>query len=108
MDEFIVVVFTIDDSCAVIRKDWLVDEKSLFFPPTNEYNQAIKGKPKSSQRTWIVYDIVIQKKFATQRDADLYCKTMSDVGTSSDELQIQRSEKLSENFRYQHKNTTSI
>ncbi|KAG5666141.1 hypothetical protein PVAND_017717, partial [Polypedilum vanderplanki] len=51
MDDFLVVVFTIDDSCAVIRKEWLVDQNSCFFPSTFEYHQAMKAKSKSSYRT---------------------------------------------------------
>ncbi|KAG5666470.1 hypothetical protein PVAND_014497 [Polypedilum vanderplanki] len=84
MDDFLVVVFTIDDSCAVIRKEWLVDQNSCFFPSTFEYHQAMKAKSKSSYRTWNVYDITIKKKF--------------DVVTSSDENDNQNEREMKRRF----------
>ncbi|KAG5666140.1 hypothetical protein PVAND_017716 [Polypedilum vanderplanki] len=51
-----------------------------------------------SVRFLIVYDITIKKKFAKKSDADSYCKTISDVGTSSDENDNQNEREMKRRF----------
>lgn len=61
--DFAVALFD-DNTIEVVRKDWLIDDKNVHFPPSVQHNKYLKSKSDLDiMQKWKIFKIKIIKSF---------------------------------------------
>lgn len=58
---FVVVLFKVDNSVAVIKKEWLINQQECYFPNACDYTKMMKNINSAKEvEKWKKYEIKIK------------------------------------------------